>query len=152
MIKTSFLLEQKEDLNKSFSPLSVNSLSSKRLDNENRLRMHKEIAYKVFDMDAFDLSEGMITIKKPNSIISLQYIEGNIDVVLPEASKLFDWVLLLYDQDNLIYNVSIFNKSKIKIHGNGKRIMGLDEPMICDMAFMSLRLTYVNDIDGWIVT
>jgi hypothetical protein len=30
--------------------------------------------------------------------------------------------------------------------------MGLDEPLLCDMPFMSLRLTFLGDVDGWVIT
>lgn len=153
MINTMFLLDKEDnETNKSFNALNSYSLSSKRLSSSNRVKVNQEIVLKTLNTESFRISEGKINLHKANEIYCLEHIPGNVDVVLPKTKRLLDWVVLWYDQDRVIFNVSHEKHSKIKIYGNGSRIMGLDEPLLCDMPFMSLRLTYVNDIDGWIVT
>ena len=66
--------------------------------------------------------------------------------------QLFDWVSLFYEQTTALTKLSNEALTKINIRGNGNRIMGLDEPLYCDMPFISLRLTFLGDVDGWVIT
>lgn len=145
-----FLTSQTENI-KTFDQSIVPLLSSKSFYGINKLKVVKEIVKNGKDQQFFSVSSGRVELHS-NQIFNMEHICGNVDVVLPKVKKHMEWIVLWYNQDNTIYNVSHDSHSKIKIYGNGSRIMGLDEPMICDMPFMSLRLTYVNDIDGWIVT
>lgn len=152
MLNTMFLTQQTDNLNKTFDSLSVSLLASKKLTKENKISINKEIITKTLSTDIFSVTEGRVELHEANQIFCLEHVPGNVDIVLPKTKRLLDWVVLWYDQDKTIFNVSYEGHSKIKLYGNGSRIMGLDEPMVCDMPFMTLRLTYVNDIDGWIVT
>ena len=62
-----------------------------------------------------------------------------------------DFVILFYEQSTSAAIVSFDKLTRIKLYGNGNRIMGLDEPLVCDMPFMSLKLVFGGDIDGWII-
>lgn len=152
MINTMFLNDQTEAFSKSFSSLSVPILSSARLSGIDKFKIAKEISSKTLSTHQFNITDGRVDLHQANQIFNIEHVSGNVDIVLPKAKNMLDWVVLWYDQDKTIFNVSYEGHSKIKLYGNGSRIMGLDEPMICDMPFMSLRLTFVNDIDGWIVT
>lgn len=151
MIGTVFLTDQ-SDVSKTFNSSNVLELSSRRLTNEQRSSIHSSAASKTLSTNSFKISTGRVDLYQSNQIFNLEHVPGNVDIVLPKVKNLLDWVVLWYDQDRTIFNVSYDKHSKVKIYGNGARIMGLDEAMVCDMPFMSLRLTFVNDIDGWIVT
>ena len=152
MINTMFLTEQTDTLNKQFNSLSVPLLATKKITKADKIKVNQEIVTKTLNTDMFSITQGRVELHEANQIFCLEHVPGNVDIVLPKTKRLLDWVVLWYDQDKTIFNVSYERHSKIKLYGNGSRIMGLDEPLICDMPFMSLRLTYVNDIDGWIVT
>lgn len=151
MIGTVFLADQ-TDVSKTLSSLNVLELSSKRLTSDQRNIIHSSAASKTLCSESFKISTGRVDLYQSNQIFNLEHIPGNVDIVLPKAKNILDWIVLWYDQDRTIFNVSYDRHSKVKIYGNGARIMGLDEAMVCDMPFMSLRLTFVNNIDGWIVT
>lgn len=152
MIGTSFLIKQSDTLNKSFNSLNVSEVSAKRLTKIQKVNLNIDVSQKTRRTESFFISTGRVELYHSNQIFNLEHIPGNVDVVLPKVKNMFDWVVLWYDQDKTIFNVSYERHSKVKIYGNGSRIMGFDEPLICDMPFMTLRLTFVNDIDGWIVT
>jgi hypothetical protein len=100
----------------------------------------------------FSFSSGSVHLNNVNHVYSLEHIPHNTDLILPKNIKLTDWVVLHYEQTTTINFVSNDKKTPIKIRGNGNRIMGLDEPLICDMSFQTLRLTFLGEIDGWVVT
>ena len=100
----------------------------------------------------FHFSDGSVYLKAPNTVYSLEYIPYNTDLILPNNIQLFDWVSLFYEQTTAFSKLSHEALTKINIRGNGHRIMGLDEPLICDLPFISLRLTFLGDVDGWVIT
>ena len=152
MINSMFLIDQTDDMNKKFYNLSAPKISNSKISKSDRFTINKQIIIKSVNPNAFHITKGQVKLNEKNQIYCLEHIQGNVDIVLPKADNIFDWIVLFYDQDRIVKNVSNERHSRIKLYGNGSRIMGLDEPMICDVPFMSLRLTYVNDIDGWIIT
>lgn len=153
MINTVFLSEHSDKGSKSFSRLlKIPSVLSQKLSLSERKQIHSEVTSQNRVFENFSIKSGRVYLNSTNYIFSMEHVPGNVDIVLPKAKKMLDWIVLWYDQDRTIHDVSFDNHSKIKIYGNGSRIMGLDEPLICDMPFMSLRLTYISDADGWVVT
>ena len=152
MIRTTLMVDQYEDHYKTFSHLDIAKKSSKRLTLPNRFNMVRDLSSKTMSLVRFDVPNTQSHLVKANEIFHLTHVVGNVNLVLPKASQINDWVVLFYDQDQVLRDVETEAHSRIKVYGNGERIMGYDEPMICDIPFMSLRLTYVNKIDGWIIT
>jgi len=99
----------------------------------------------------FDSENNHVEIASLNCTYNISHYTGNVDLVLPKPSTPFDWVGLWFHQDDIISKVRWETQCNLKIYGNGNRIMGYDEPMICDIPFASLRLTFVNPLDGWII-
>jgi hypothetical protein len=152
MIRTTLMVDQYEDRHKTFSHLDIAKKSSKRLTLANRFNMVRDLSSKTGSLFRFDVPNTQSHLVKPNEIFHLTHVVGNVNLVLPRASKMNDWIVLFYDQDQVLRDVETEAHSLIKVYGNGERIMGYDEPLVCDVPFMSLRLTYVNKIDGWIIT
>ena len=152
MIRTTLMIDRYAGTHKTFSHMNVAEKANKRLSLKDRFTMVKDLNCKTGSLKYFDATKNKVYLDKPNEIFHLNHVIGNVDIVLPKPEKFTDWVLLFYDQDQSIFNIAHETHSKIKIYGNGERIMGYDEPMICDIPFMSLRLTYVNKPDGWIIT
>jgi hypothetical protein len=100
----------------------------------------------------FYFSDGSVYLKESNQFYNMEHIVHKTDLILPKDIHINDWIVLLYEQQTTAKLVSYEKITPIKIYGNGRRIMGLDEPLICDMPFMSLRLTFLGDIEGWVVT
>ena len=152
MIRTTLMVDQYDNIHKTFSHLNVAEKANKRLSLKDRFTMVKDLNKKTGSLYYFDVTKNKVHLNKPNEIFHLNHVVGNVDIVMPKPTKISDWVVLFYDQDQSIFNIFNENHSKIKIYGNGERVMGYDEPLICDIPFMSLRLTYVNKVDGWIIT
>lgn len=88
----------------------------------------------------------------PNSIVHVTPF-SETDYELPLNPKIGDSVLFFIDPFFIPNNKNIHFDSfpKIKIYRNGKRIMGLEEHLICDRPFQSLRLSFYTEEDGWII-
>lgn len=152
MFKTQFLVDQ-DDYSKTINQLNTFELSSKRIDYEVRKKTFLDIFHKtVWGVNLFYFSKGGVELKQTNQLYCLEHIPHNTDLILPKNPNLHDWIVLFYEQTTIALDVSFDRLTKIKIRGNGKRIMGFDEPLICDMPFISLRLTFMGDIDGWVVS
>ena len=152
MIRTTLMIDQYDDRYKTFSHLDIAKKSSKRLTFVNRFNMVRDLSSKTKSLVRFDVPNEQSYLTKTNEIFHLTHVVGNVNLLLPKASQINDWVVLFYDQDQVLGEVETEAHSRIKVYGNGERIMGYDEPLVCDVPFMSLRLTYVNKIDGWIIT
>jgi len=150
MYKTVFLVGE-DGNSKTFNSLNTYNLSSKRVSHNDRLGIIKDINEKSRHNINFSFSAGMFEIPAPNHIYLLEHNSYKKDILMPKNPKPLDWVLLYYEQTTTIFKVSEDIKTKLTIYGNGQRMMGYDEPLYCDMEFLSLRLTFINDIDGWIV-
>ena len=157
MFRTQFLFDENEGI-KGFSGLNVFSLSSKRVTPLIRRKVFNDITSGGFNsktavgIQMFSFSNGSVELKKTNELYCLEHLPLSTDLLLPKNPKLMDWVVLFYEQTTILDNVSHDRLTKIKIRGNGQRIMGLDEHLLCDMPFMSLRLVFLGDIDGWVVS
>ena len=152
MINTLFLHQQYDTHDKSFAHNGIKELAAKRISKQQQNILDRVSSMKLFNISQFGISSGKTYIQHPNTIHNLEYVTGNVDIVLPKAEKAFNWVVIMYNSDQMIYDLSVDDFSKIKIHGNGSRIMGLDEPLTCDVPFSALRLTFIDDIDGWVIT
>lgn len=152
MINTVFLSDQSLESKSFVRPYSIMKTASEKISFNDRQKIFNEVTYDNKVFKNFVISLGKVYLNNANEIYSLEHIPGNADIVLPKANRILDWVVLWYDQDRAIANVSFERHSKLKIYGNGARIMGYDEPLVCDMPFMSLRLTYLSDSEGWVVT
>lgn len=153
MINTVILKNQNDEYSKTFVTTSDAPLVKKRKYNlAQRRNMNGQVMARTLTPDAFKITKGRVDLYHTNQIFCMEHIQGNVDIVLPKVNKVMDWVVLWYDQDRVIDNVSHETHSRLKVYGNGTRIMGYDEPLICDLPFMSLRFTFTNITDGWIIT
>lgn len=150
MFNTVFL-ENEDENSKTFSRLNVNQHASKVLNYDQKKVFLEKIGDAAGRIGLFFFSDGSYEIKRVNQIYCLEHVPLNTDLLLPKYPKLMDWVVLYYEQTTIITKVSGEKITKIKLNGNGNRIMGLDEPLLCDMAFMSLRLCFMGSIEGWVV-
>lgn len=151
MFRTVFLTD--EDYNfKEFNSLNVVSLSSKKISKNISQKVFNDLIVKSKFVENFYFSNGQVELKFLDNVYCLEHIPVNTDLILPKDPKTANWVLLYYNQTDIIYRVSYDKKTPIKIRGNGRRIMGLDEPLLCDLPFMSLKLTYLDNNTGWVVT
>lgn len=153
MLKTVLLTNENAEF-KDYCALNVDYLN-----NEKFLRPKQKIFNDIMikrqgriNCPNFYFTKNEVFLKKTNEIYNIEYIPYSNDIVLPKKIQLLDWVVLFYEQTTSMLSVSHEALAKIKIFGNGQRIMGLDEPLICDLPFMSLRLTFLGDVDGWVVT
>lgn len=150
MIKTTFLT------NEDYNFKEFRSISSSYAQNEKfydfKQKFFTEVFEKTRQIDLFYIKKGEVFLRKVNQIYCLDYLPYNADIVLPKPENIHDWVVLHYEQTTSSTVLSLERKGAIKIRGGGKRIMGLDEHLVCDMQFLSLRLTFLGDVDGWVVT
>jgi hypothetical protein len=150
MFKTTFFTDQNAHV-KTFHSANVLDVTSKRLDIAGRHKVIQELATSARAHDWLWFSTGRVQLE-PNQVHCLEYIKENTDLILPPKPNFLDWVFLYYEPQTVATTLTIENQARIKIYGNGERIMSYDEPLYCDIKFMGLRLTWVNVIDGWIVT
>jgi hypothetical protein len=147
-------LLKKEDYNfKEFSTDRPNYTKQRKFDKAKiRLISDVQAMNGFISCPNFYFSDGSVYLQSPNTVYSLEYIPYNTDLILPKNIQLFDWISLFYEQTTALTKLSNEALTKINIRGNGNRIMGLDEPLYCDMPFISLRLTFLGDVDGWVIT
>jgi hypothetical protein len=152
MFKTTLL--KKEDYNyKDFSSIDPDYKKQNKF-NKAKLRLVSDVQKMngFISCPNFYFTDGSVYLKEPNTVYSLEYIPYNTNLILPKNIQLFDWIGLFYEQTTALTKLSHEALTKINIRGNGNRIMGLDEPLYCDMPFISLRLTFLGDVDGWVIT
>jgi len=120
-----------------------NKVVTEVLNNTNKIKM-------------FLVHNGDVYLKHTNSIYCLEFMPESCDIVLPSKPQRLDWVVLHYEPGTVADQFKLHDMrssfQKWVIRSNDERIMGLDEKLICDMPFISLRLTYIDKIDGWVVT
>ena len=156
MFKTVFLVDQDEAA-KTYTARGVSAVTGKRVTNKAAQKVATEIMLKshplYYNAYPFVWSQGCINLPKTNEFYWIPEYEKNItiDVVLPPDPKMHDWVVLFYNLTSVAGEVTMEDPLRMKLISK-HRLMGLDEPMLCDIPFSSLRLTFVGDIDGWIVT
>lgn len=146
------LLLSEEDHNvRTYSRMNVFELSSNVLSYRKKRKILSELSQKTNQINLFFFSDGTVELTKPNELYCLEHIPENTDLILPKNPNLMDFVVLFYEQSTSAAIVSFDKLTRIKLYGNRNRIMGLDEPLVCDMPFMSLKLVFGGDIDGWII-
>jgi hypothetical protein len=151
MLRTNFLISEAEG-NKSFSNGNIFELTVNKLPFSDRKHLAKEIGQKAQTSQEWLFFNYTNLELKPNQVYCLEHIKVNADLILPKNPKKNDWVFLYYEPTTLYKNVSFDVKKNITIYGNKKRIMGYDEPLICDIEFSALRLSFIDDIVGWMVS
>lgn len=148
MITTTFFTDQDES-SKTYKSLNVSEVSGKYISrNLLDIASFNELPR----ARHFNNYGGRTFIDNVNTVYYLDYVKGTCDIVLPKNPKPQNWVVLLYRPIVTFEDFNIDTTSHIKVYGNGKRIMNLDEPLFCDVQFASLRLTFIDDINGWIIT
>jgi hypothetical protein len=89
-----------------------------------------------------------------NTINKIQF-EKNCpkEIILPEPSARYNWVVFEHGMSDLAQlGEYYFSPIVIKCIKNKHKIMGSYEPLICDIPFAALRLTYLDDTVGWVLT
>lgn len=75
------------------------------------------------------------------------------EIILPEPSARYNWVVFEHGMSDLVrFGEEDFSPIVIRCIKNKHKIMGSYEPLICDIPFASLRLTYLDDTVGWVLT
>jgi hypothetical protein len=75
------------------------------------------------------------------------------EIILPEPSARYNWVVFEHGMSDLVELGNYeFYPIFIKCIKNKHKIMGCYEPLICDIPFAALRLTYLDDTVGWVLT
>ena len=112
---------------------------------------HSNVKINNGNMFNFHINGGDVYLKGLDQIYVLDLIQGKCDIVLPENPIPSNYVILM---QNFNYLTNEFSSSKyqiIKIYGNKKRILGFDEPLICDIPFAMLKLVFVDEQNGWVI-
>lgn len=151
MIKTAILKKEDEHV-KTYSHMDVENISRRVLKPSDKFKFVPDLLSKTKNPHMFWFNNGDVQLKNVNEIYCIDHINDNADLILPGSPKPNDWILLFYEQTTMILNVSHDSSSRIRINGNGERIMGYDEPLVCDIAFSSLRLTFIDKMNGWVLT
>lgn len=150
MLRTVLLEDENENV-KTFS-FSRNMKTASLISGSNKQNIlnsiHKETRSKDHTLYRTD---GVIELKNSNSVYMLSFLSVSTDIVLPKSPKPMDYVVLTYDPTDVAQVISKDNLTKIKLYGNGKNIMGLNEYMKCDVPFYTLRLVFVDDAYGWVI-
>jgi len=151
MLKTTFLSNQ--DYNyKEFHSGNVIELTGKYFNVGLKRKILSDVLSKTFSIQPFYTSKGDTVLKHLDFIYCLENMPYNADIVLPKNPKPGSWIILHYEQQTVCVDLSMDKYTKFKLKGNGERIMGYDEDLMCDIPFISLRLTYLDKINGWLVT
>jgi len=100
----------------------------------------------------FSIDNGMVDLDDVNFLYNLDYIPYKSDLRLPKDPQPGDWISLYYNQEDMALKLNFDQTTMIKIHGRGNRIMGYDEPLVCDMQFSSLKLLFVDTTQGWVLS
>lgn len=154
MLNTVLLVgEQEHSRDYSASPVK-NVLKEKNIITpQMEFKTTIEQAERARNHESFRFSDGKVFLERTNDIYWLEHLKDTRDIVLPKNPKFLDWVTLYHEQHTIALYLTKTNKrGNIKIYGEGSRIMGYDEPLVCDMDFLSLKFIYVNDIEGWVIT
>lgn len=113
----------------------------------------------VFDIGKPSVSEfeyvtvsGMKEVLQLNVINTLDYDIDYQELYIPPPSKIGDWVCLMYKYGSGIMKLSLGCTRPLKLVPHNKNyIMGMKEPLNCDIDFITLKLTYINHSDGWVI-
>lgn len=150
MIKTTFL--SNEDYNfKEFHSFNVFTTTGFSFNPYKKQKIVNDIINKTCQIIPFYIKSGEVFLKHVNFIYCLEDVKYNTDIVLPSNPKPTDWLVLYYEQTTA-FNLTNEKFTKILLKRNKERIMGYDEDLVCDIPFLSLRLTYLDKQNGWLVT
>lgn len=154
MLHTTFLDKIDRDFaSRTFTSRNVINLAETKLNPHRYSSINSNVVGAAIEgrFRPFEFTKGGVELKETNFIYDMELLPERTDLVLPKNPNLNDWVLLWYNQDTISNNFYNEVKQNIKIYGNGRRIMGYDEPLLCDVAFLTLRLTFIGNIEGWVV-
>lgn len=70
---------------------------------------------------------------------------------LPKAKNFNNWITLINDLPSTIL-INYDDWKSITIKAEGQKIMGSYEPLVCDIPFYTLRLSYIDHTTGWVIT
>lgn len=134
-MNTTLLNKQNYDY-KQFISLDINAVYNKKIYKKNNF-FHEYSYNKIYI--------------QPNTLIVITNF-SETEYELPKSPNVGDSILFYVDP-LVMFNCDINFDSfpKIKIYRNGKRIMGLNEHLICDRPFQSLKLSFYTEEDGWII-
>jgi hypothetical protein len=151
MYKTIFLTD--EDYNfKELNSLNVKYLSFEKVSKKiPEKKIHNEITKKTFHSNFFSFSQGNVYLNQLDHVYILEFMPHSSDIILPKNPKTSNWIVLFYSQLDIIHNISYDKKTPILLRGNGQKIMGLNEPLLCDIPFVSLKLVYLDNFSGWVI-
>jgi hypothetical protein len=156
MFKTVLLVDQDEN-SKTYTARGIKNVTGSKVGAKVANKVAKEILFKThplfYHACPFVFSEGHIQLPKTNEFYWLPEYENrtSIEVLLPSNPQISEWVVLFYNLTGMAGLVSLEDPCVIVLKSK-HRIMGFDEPLRCDIPFSSLRLTFMGDINGWVVT
>jgi len=154
MFNTVLLIGEQEH-SRDYSAHPVNSFIKDKniITPKMKLKTDVEQSVRTSNHESFNFSAGKVFLTRVNDIYWIEHLKDTRDIVLPKNPKFLDWITLYHEQHTIALYLTKNNKrGNITIYGEGSRIMGYDEPLVCDMDFLSLKLIYVNDIEGWVIT
>lgn len=137
MLKTLVLIE--EDYNSKSYSSNLKQITWDIVPDTIRIKFWK-------DVKQLPYTSQLYTVLPANQIFYLPH--DKYDFLLPKNPNHGDWVVFWRDP----MSVSWDNFAPVRIWGNGSRIMQCDEPLICDIPFLSIRLNYINPDYGWVLT
>ena len=151
---TTTLLRDDAEGNREFFWSSLGA--DKTLSSFNKNFLKKELSNAIYYNGQLltYISKGANHLPFVNQIYYLEFLpRSNIELVLPKPNKMLDWVVLHLGTTESFSKINLDNKPKIKVlTKDNDRIMGFNEPLHCDIPFMSLRLTYTDHSNGWVIT
>jgi len=149
---TTSVLRNDLDHHKEFMWSKYNA--DKVLSRNNQNKVGKQITGKMRYAGCIDaiISKGAVHLPLANEIYTLEALtKTSYDLVLPNNPKFLDWIVLSILTDDVITSVDFDQFPLIRIKSK-ENIMSHNEDLICDVPFMSLRLTYTGVTDGWVIT
>jgi len=151
---TTTLLRDDTEGNREFYWSSLGA--DKTLNNSSKTSLKKQLSNAIYCKGTLltYISKGATYLPLTNEIYYLEFLpSANIEIILPKPNKMLDWVVLCLGTTESFSEINLDNNPKIKVRSMGREhIMGFNEPLLCDLPFMSLRLTYTDHSNGWVIT
>jgi len=144
----------KDDLDHNKQFLWTKSFENKVLSVKDKVKTNRDVATKIrFEGSLITyISAGAVQLPLSNKIYTLENItRASYDLLLPKNPKFLDWIVLSVLTDDVITSVDFDQFPLIRIKSKDN-IMSHNEDLVCDVPFMSLRLTYTGVTDGWVLT
>ena len=149
---TTTLLTEEDHQSKTYSTGNLVNWSSRVLSPAQKKQVRDETLVLGRFNPKFDIVAGQVHLKQTKVIYYLDYLKDSRHIVLPKNPEFLDWIGMYHEQNAACLNMTNYNKQNVTVYGNGQRIMGYDEPLICDIEFLALKLTFTGDLNGWVIT